>query len=46
MINEQAYAFPILWWQRIVPHASTLRGYRVLPSHYLNQDLTEVWLEG
>ncbi len=42
--NDQAYAFPILWWQRIVPHASTLQGYRVLPSHYLNQDLTNVWL--
>lgn len=44
VIGEMAYTFPVIWWQRIVPHAATLRGYNVLPSHYINQDLTEVWL--
>jgi len=45
-VNQQAYAFMLLWWQRIIPHASSLRGYEVLPSHYLNQDLADVWLAG
>jgi peptide/nickel transport system substrate-binding protein len=35
---------PVVWWQRIVAHSSALRGWRILPSHYLNQDLADVWL--
>ena len=41
---EQSYTTPVVWWQRIVAHTPALRGWRVLPSHYLNQDLTDVWL--
>ena len=44
-MSEMAYAFPVIWWQRIVPHAAALKGYKVLPSHFLNQDLTDVWLD-
>ena len=40
-----AYGFPVIWLQRIVPHAAALKGYKVLPSHFLNQDLTDVWLD-
>lgn len=32
-----AYSVPILWWQRII--------WQVRPSHYLFQDLTDVWLD-
>ena len=32
------------WWQRIIPHSSKLKGWKILPSHYLNQDLADVWL--
>jgi len=39
-----AYTYPIIWWQRIIPHSSRLKGYEVLPSHYVNQDLADVWL--
>jgi peptide/nickel transport system substrate-binding protein len=35
---------PIVWWQRIVAHSSALRGWKILPSHYLNQELADVWL--
>jgi len=41
---EQNYQFPILWWQRIVPHSHRLKGWKIGPSHYVNQDLRDVWL--
>ena len=43
-IAEQAYQFPILWWQRVVPHSTRLKGWKIGPSHYVNQDLRDVWL--
>lgn len=43
-LGEKAYVLTALWWQRIVPHARELQGYKVLPSHYVNQDLAGVWL--
>jgi len=41
---DQTYQFPVLWWQRIVPHNQRLKGWKIGPSHYVNQDLGEVWL--
>lgn len=41
---EQAHTAPIVWWQRIVAHGAALRGWKILPSHYLNQELGDVWL--
>jgi peptide/nickel transport system substrate-binding protein len=43
-LDEKAYQFPVLWWQRIVPHSSKLKGWKITPSHYVNQDLRDVWL--
>jgi peptide/nickel transport system substrate-binding protein len=43
-IGDQAYQFPVLWWQRIVPHHERLKGWKIGPSHYVNQDLRDVWL--
>jgi peptide/nickel transport system substrate-binding protein len=44
VLDEQAYQFHILWWQRIVPHWAKVRGWKITPSHYVNQDLRDVWL--
>jgi peptide/nickel transport system substrate-binding protein len=41
----EAYAVPILWWNRIIANSTRLRGWTITPSHYLNQDLADVWLE-
>ena len=41
----EAYAVPILWWNRIIANSSRLKGWSITPSHYLNQDLAEVWLD-
>ena len=41
----QAYSVPILWWNRIVANSSRLHGWVITPSHYLEQDLGDVWLD-
>jgi peptide/nickel transport system substrate-binding protein len=40
-----AYAVPILWWNRIIVNAASVKGWAITPSHYLNQDLADVWLD-
>ncbi|KAB2847808.1 MAG: ABC transporter substrate-binding protein [Hyphomicrobiaceae bacterium] len=42
---QQAYNVPILWWQRIIVHHKKIKGWYMTPSHYLWQDLSEVWLD-
>ena len=44
VLEEQAHAFPSLWWYRIIPYRSVVRGWKIGPSHYLNQDLANVWM--
>jgi peptide/nickel transport system substrate-binding protein len=44
VLDEQAHTFASLWWHRIIPHRSVVRGWKIGPSHYLNQDLANVWL--
>jgi peptide/nickel transport system substrate-binding protein len=44
VLDEQAYIVMTPWWQRIIPHSAKLKGWKILPSHYLNQDLANVWL--
>ncbi len=41
----EAYSVPILWWDRIVVTAASLKGWYMTPSHYIGQDLTDVWLD-
>lgn len=42
---EQAYTFPTIWWHRIIVNWKQLKGWHMSPSHYLNQDLQDVWLD-
>jgi peptide/nickel transport system substrate-binding protein len=44
-LDEMAYQFPTLWWYRIIPHRSYVKGWKINPSHYLNLDLANVWLD-
>jgi len=43
-MDEKAYQWPVLWWYRIVPYLSVVRGWKIGSNHYTNQDLTTVWL--
>jgi peptide/nickel transport system substrate-binding protein len=41
----QAYTVPILWFHRIIANNEKVKGWNFTPSHYVGQDLTEVWLD-
>src|SRR5262249_15003985 len=40
----QAYNIMLFWWQRIVVYNKRVNGWQLTPSHYLGNDLTQVWL--
>ena len=42
---EQAYTIPDIWWHRIIVHHKQLKGWHITPSHYVGQDLADVWLD-
>jgi peptide/nickel transport system substrate-binding protein len=44
-LDEQAHAIQVLWWNRIIPMRSYVKGWKISPSHYINQDLANVWLD-
>ena len=41
----EAYTVPLLWWNRIVVTSSKLKGWSITPSHFIGQDLTDVWID-
>ena len=43
-VLREAHVAPISWGYRITPLAAKVMGYITTPSHFLNQDLAEVWL--
>jgi peptide/nickel transport system substrate-binding protein len=45
ILADEAHYVVLLWFQRIIPHWATVKGWKISPSHYLNQDLAEVWVE-
>ncbi|MGI4801940.1 MAG: hypothetical protein ACRYG8_49500, partial [Janthinobacterium lividum] len=44
-VMTEAYTVPVLWWNRIVPTATAVKGWNMSPSHFLGQDLMDVWLD-
>ncbi len=45
VLDDQAHEIWVLWWYRIVPHPSYVKGWKISPSHFINQDLATVWLD-
>ena len=45
IVNDQAHEFPMLWWYRAIPERSYVHGWKIGPSHYINQDLSDIWLD-
>jgi peptide/nickel transport system substrate-binding protein len=41
----EADTVPLLWWNRIIATSSKLKGWNITPSHFLGQDLTDVWID-
>jgi peptide/nickel transport system substrate-binding protein len=45
VLDTQAHMIVMPWWERIVPMRAYVKGWKISPSHYVNQDLATVWLE-
>ena len=45
ILDTQAHAIMMPWWERIVPMRSYVKGWKIGPSHYVNQDLATIWLD-
>jgi peptide/nickel transport system substrate-binding protein len=45
VLDTEAHAMVVTFWNRIVPLRSYVKGWKISPSHYLNQDLANVWLD-
>ena len=45
VLDGEAHNFISLWWWRIIPHRTYAKGWKITSSHYLNQDLSIVWLD-
>ncbi|MFQ6022814.1 MAG: ABC transporter substrate-binding protein [Acidiferrobacterales bacterium] len=44
-LDEEAHMGITLWWYKINPHRAYVKGWKIAPSHYLNQQLDNVWLD-
>lgn len=45
VVDKTAHEFPMLWWNRMIPMRSYVHGWKIGPSHYINQDLSDIWLD-
>jgi peptide/nickel transport system substrate-binding protein len=45
IVDTEAHEFPMLWWYRMIPERSYVHGWKIGPSHYINQDLSDIWLD-
>lgn len=45
LVMTTAYNVPYLWTQRIVVMPKVVKGWHMTPTHYLSQDLVNVWLD-
>src|SRR6266436_3571395 len=45
VLDTETHAIFLLWYYRMVPHRSYVKGWKISPSHYLNQDLATIWLD-
>jgi peptide/nickel transport system substrate-binding protein len=45
VLDTHAHEMVVTYWHRIVPLRSYVKGWKIGPSHYVNQDLANVWLD-
>jgi len=44
-LDEEAHMIWALWWHRIVPYRSYVKGFKIAPTHFINMDLATIWLD-
>jgi peptide/nickel transport system substrate-binding protein len=45
VLDTQAHEIVTPWWYRIIAYRSYVKGWKISPSHYINQDLATIWLD-
>jgi peptide/nickel transport system substrate-binding protein len=45
VLDTEAHEIWVAWWHRIVPYRSYVKGWKISPSHFINQDLATIWLD-
>ncbi|HYM71891.1 MAG TPA: ABC transporter substrate-binding protein [Stellaceae bacterium] len=45
VVDTQAHELPLTFWYRVIPYRSYVKGWKISPSHFLNQDLATIWLD-
>ncbi|MBM3596788.1 MAG: ABC transporter substrate-binding protein [Alphaproteobacteria bacterium] len=45
VLDTQVHMIMTPWWNRILALRSYMKGWKISPSHYQNQDLANVWLD-
>jgi peptide/nickel transport system substrate-binding protein len=45
VLDTEAHMLITPWYYRIIPYRSYVKGWKISPSHYLNQDLSTIWLD-
>ena len=44
-LSDQAHMLTTMWWYKINVYRSYVKGWKISPSHYLNQHLDNIWLD-
>ena len=44
-LDDEALQLLTMWWYKINPHRSYVKGWKIAPSHYLNQSLENIWID-
>ena len=45
VLDTEAHEIMTPWWERINAMRSYVKGWKISPSHYINQDLATIWLD-
>jgi peptide/nickel transport system substrate-binding protein len=45
VVDDQTHEVWVVWWYRSVPYRSYVKGWKIGPSHFANQDLATIWLD-
>jgi peptide/nickel transport system substrate-binding protein len=45
VLDTEAHEMFLLWRYRIIAYRSYVKGFKISPSHYVNQDLATIWLD-
>jgi peptide/nickel transport system substrate-binding protein len=45
VLSDKATQAITLWWYKINPYRDYVKGWKIAPSHYLGQQLDQIWLD-